>query len=49
MYEQDLMMDNDEVKIVRVHDKQMIKAKDNQKNTELFDGFLQRRSYFVIP
>jgi len=43
------MMDNDEVKIMRVKDKSMVGKKRNQKNAELFDGFLQRRSFFVIP
>ena len=37
---QDLLMENDEVKVVRVHDKTMVNAKKNQKNTELFDGYL---------
>ena len=46
---QDLLMENDEVKVVRVHNKTMVNAKKNQKNTELFDGYLQRKSYFVIP
>ena len=46
---QDLMMDNDEVKIMRVHDHQMVKPKKNQANSQLYDGFLQRRSFFVIP
>ena len=43
------MMDNDEVKIMRVRDKTMVTKKKGQKNTQLFDGFLQRRSFFVIP
>ena len=46
---QDLMMDNDEVKIMKVRDKKMIDKKRNTKQEEVFDGFLQRKSFFVIP
>ena len=46
---QDLMMDNDEVKVIRVRDQKMLAKKKGTPNEEIFDGFLQRRSYFVIP
>ena len=47
--EQDLLMDNDEVKVIRVRDTKMVAKKKDTKDKEIFDGFLQRRSYFVIP
>jgi len=47
--EQDLLMDNDEVKIIRVRERTMVAPKKGQPNNEIFDGFLQRKSFFVIP
>ena len=37
---QDLMMDNDEVKIVRVRDTTMLSKTKKTKDNDLFDGFL---------
>ena len=47
--QQELMMDNDEVKIMRVRDQRMVMKKKNTKQDDLFDGYLQRKSFFVIP
>ena len=46
---QDLLMDNDEVKVMRVRNTKMLAKKKNTKEDDMFDGFLQRKSYFVIP
>lgn len=43
------MMDNDEVKVIHVKDTKMVAKKKKTKEEEIFDGFLQRKSYFVIP
>ena len=47
--QQDLVMDNDEVKIMRVKDTTMVPRNKKSKDEDLFDGFLQRKSFFVIP
>ena len=38
--QQDLMMDNDEVKIMRVKDRTMAPKNKKTKNEDMFDGFL---------
>ena len=43
------MMDNDEVKIMRVKDRTMASKNKKSKDVDMFDGFLQRKSFFVIP
>ena len=44
-----MVMDNDEVKIMRVKDRTMVPKNSKSKDEDMFDGFLQRKSFFVIP
>ena len=43
--EQNMLMDNNEVRIMQVQGAKMQKPGKG----EVFDGYLQRESYFVIP
>ena len=47
--DQDMLMDNDEVRVMAVKDTQMVKNSKDNTDKDFFDGYLQRRSYFVIP
>ena len=47
--DQDMLMNNDEVQILAVKDTKMVKNSKNNTDKDFFDGYLQRRSYFVIP
>ena len=42
--EQNMLMDNNEVRIMQIEGQKMQKGKN-----ALFDGYLQRKSHFVIP
>ena len=46
---QNMLMDNDEVRIMHIEKSKLKKADKEGPNSDAFDEFLQRQSYFVIP
>ena len=45
--EQNMLMDNNEVRVMQIEGEKF--KKTAKQPSDLFDGYLQRRSYFVIP